>query len=128
MGVILGLIIKFPLFSSSGSISFVLCITTMQNAICQPTEVASRRNIVLTTQSTTFVRCLSLVSGNKAFFDKETQVIFKCSPLTCPGIAGCTKCCNTRPKFAKVTSKHQSKNVHVERDIGEHRTRSASKF
>ena len=131
MGFILGIIIEFPLFSCNRSISFVLCITTMQHAICQPIlteEVAGRGTIVLTTKPKTFVHCLTLLSEEKAFFDEETQVIFKCSPLTCPGISGCTECCSTPAKNPNVTSAPQSKSAQVDREVGENTTRSASKF
>ena len=131
MGFILGIIIEFPIFSCNRSISFVLCITTLQQAICQPIlteEVAGRGAIVLTTKPTKFVHCLTLVSDDKAFFDEETQVIFKCSPLTCPGISGCTKCCSSPAKNAKATTS-QPKKVQVEKEFGEYPTkRSASKF
>ena len=131
MGFIFGIIISFPLFSCNRSISFVLCITTLQQVICQPIptdDVAGRRTIVLTTKPTTFVHCLTLVSDEKAFFDEETQVIFKCSPLTCPGISGCTKCCSSPAKNAKANTSQQKK-VQVEKEFGEYPTkRSASKF
>merc|ERR1712141_13825 len=41
----------------------------------------------------THALCIRLLTKENAFFDPETELMFRCSTSTCPGVFGCQQCC-----------------------------------
>ena len=66
----------------------IICLTfslILRKANAQPTTPAMPKSIRAI--------CIRLLTKENAFFDPKTEMMFRCSTSTCPGVFGCRHCC-----------------------------------
>ena len=81
-----------------------------KQAYCQPTYSTMRHSPTTAIVRPTGVICVKLLTKENAFFDPETELMFKCSTSTCPGVFGCVKCCpKLNRKKAQIAETTRSK-------------------
>ena len=73
-----------------------------RQVFCQPTNIA----MIEPTRAV----CIKLLTKENAFFDPATELMFKCSAETCPGVFGCYKCCPNLSDQAHGPKVHPSQN------------------